>query len=99
MQVMADFGLNPLADAEIINTKRTIAFEALKKGEIAALGINRSHFERLRKKEYEAGGISPGSFRVIARGRDLPNDILLAGKHVDSNVVDKLRTVFHRAFG
>ena len=77
MQVMADFGLNPLADAEIINTKRAIAFEALKKGEIAAIGINRSHFERLRKKEYESGGMSPGSFRVIARGRDLPNDILL----------------------
>jgi phosphonate transport system substrate-binding protein len=94
MQVMADFGLNPLADAEIINTKRAIAFEALKKGEIAAIGINRSHFERLRKKEYESGGMSPGSFRVIARGRDLPNDILLAGKHVDSKTVEKLRMVF-----
>lgn len=94
MQVMADFGLNPLADVEIINTKRGIAFEALKKGDIAAMGINRSHFERLRRNEHESGGLAPGSFRIIARGRDLPNDMLLAGAHVDKATVDKLRQVF-----
>ena len=94
MQVMADLGLNPLADAEIINTKRKIAFEALKKGEIAAMGVNNSKFVGLRKKEMEAGGLPPGAFRVLGRGRDLPNDVLLAGKHVDSELVDKLRKVF-----
>lgn len=94
MQVMADAGLNPLQEVTIINTKRNIAFESLKRGEIAAMGINRSHFERLRKSEHEGGGLPPGAFRIIARGRDLPNDMLLAGSHVNKSMVDRVRSAF-----
>jgi phosphonate transport system substrate-binding protein len=36
--------------------------------------------------------VPPGSFRVIARSGDLPNDLLLAGSHVDAAVVDSIRT-------
>jgi phosphonate transport system substrate-binding protein len=31
---------------------------------------------------------------VIARGADLPNDILLAGSHVSEEMIEKFRTVF-----
>ena len=35
-------------------------------------------------------GIQPGDFKIIARGPDLPNDVLVAAPHVDKAVVEKV---------
>lgn len=94
IQVMADAGLDPLNDVEVINTKIPVAWEALKKGDVAAVGMNHLKFIGYRNKEMAKGGMQPGEFRVIGRGPDLPNDVLMAGNHVDADVVEKVRKAF-----
>lgn len=94
IQAMADAGLDPLNDVKVINTKIPVAWEALKKGDVAAVGMNHLKFISYRNKEMAKGGMQPGEFRVIGRGPDLPNDVLMAGKHVDADVVEKVRKAF-----
>lgn len=90
-QVLADYGLDPTADVEFLHVSANVAWEALKKGDVAAIGMNYGKFLKIRGKETE---LPPGAFRVIGRGPDLPNDVLMAGKHVDAAVLDKLRAAF-----
>jgi phosphonate transport system substrate-binding protein len=89
-QLLADYGVDPLNDVEIVHTTRAVAHEALKRGDVAAIGVNyTSWVNGVRAKD---DSVPPGSFRVIARSGDLPNDLLMAGSHVDPAVVDALRT-------
>lgn len=92
IQALADAGLNPSKDVEIIHTKVPVLWESLKRGDVAAIGINHLNFLSLREKEAaREGGLQPGAFRVVARGPDLPNDVLMAGAHVDDQVVETIR--------
>jgi len=92
LQLIKDNGLNPLTDLEIthISSYKT-AWEALKRGDVAALGITDDKFQALRASENE---LPPGAFRVIARSRDLPNDVLLARPDLDGAVVERIRDAF-----
>jgi len=95
IQVMADYGMNPSKDAEIHHTSMNIAWEALKRGDVAAVGMNHLKFLSFRNKEMKKeNGLQPGAFRVVGRGPDLPNDILLAGSHVSKKQVEKVRRAF-----
>lgn len=95
IQAIADNGLDVQKDVEIIHTKLPIAWESLKKGDVAAIGMNHLNFLKLRKQEMEKdGGLQPGAFRVIARGPDLPNDVLMVGPHVDAKIVETVRNAF-----
>ncbi len=89
-QLLSDFGLNALTDLDsVVHTTRPIAHEALKRGDVAAIGVNyTSWVNGVRSKDTS---VPPGSFRVIARSGDLPNDLLMAGSHVDPSVVDAIR--------
>ena len=71
-----------------------VAWEALKKGNVAAVGMNHLKFLSLRQKEMEKGGLQPGAFRVIGRGPDLPNDVLMVGEHVAVTVTEKVKAAF-----
>ncbi|MFL9811779.1 phosphate/phosphite/phosphonate ABC transporter substrate-binding protein [Stutzerimonas sp. VN223-3] len=94
IQALADAGLDPLKDVEVVNTKIPVLWEALKRGDVSAIGMNHQNFLSLRQDEMEKGGLQPGAFRVIARGPDLPNDVLMAGSHVDDQKVEKMRQAF-----
>lgn len=94
IQVLADGGLDPLQDIELVHTKIPVAWEALKKGNVAAVGMNHLKFLSLRQKEMEKGGLQPGAFRVIGRGPDLPNDVLMVGEHVAAAVAEKVKAAF-----
>jgi len=87
-QVLADLGLALEKDysAEIIN--RNVAVEALIRGDVQAVGMNESHLKSIREAFPETG------FTVIARGRDLPNDILVARKDLDPKIVETVRKAF-----
>lgn len=91
MQVLADYGIDPRKDIEAMHVDKNVAWEALKRGDIAAVGMNMGKFSLQRAKEKD---LEPGAFRVIARGPDLPNDVLLVGTHVDKEVVEKVRQTF-----
>ena len=88
IQVLADLGLNPQVDMQILHINRNVAVEAMKRGDVAAIGINRTDMAGLSKKFPDV------AFKVIARGRDLPNDVLLAGPHISDDTVNKMKKVF-----
>ncbi len=88
MQLLADFGIDPMKDVEPLHVSRNVAIESLIKGDIAAVGMNATHLGGIREKFPDT------AFKVIARGRDLPNDPLLAGAHVDPAVIEKMRAAF-----
>lgn len=87
-QVLADFGLAYGSDynAEIIS--RNIAAEALIRGDVAAVGMNEGHLKSIRE------AFPDQAFTVIARGRDLPNDVLVARKGLDPEIIENMREVF-----
>lgn len=94
IQVLADGGITPMDDLDIVNTTVPVMWESLKRGDAAAVGMNHTEFRRLRREEMENGGHQPGAFRVIARGPDLPNDLLMAGSHVSDATIERMRDGF-----
>jgi phosphonate transport system substrate-binding protein len=87
-QTLTDFGLAYGTDYSPTFVKRNVAVEALKRGDLAAIGMNFTHLSTIREKEPGVG------FRVVARGPDLPNDVLVASPKVDAEVVAKIRQAF-----
>lgn len=89
MQLMADYGVDPVNDIDKVHTARNIAHEALKAGDVAAIGVNEgSWISSARNKDTS---VPYGFFKVLARSGDLPNDMLLAGAHVPPEVQAKVR--------
>ncbi|GAB4188817.1 MAG: phosphate/phosphite/phosphonate ABC transporter substrate-binding protein [Thalassobaculales bacterium] len=88
MQLLADYGLDPRKDIQALHVNRNVAIEALKKGDVAAATMNDTHLKVIRERDPNT------PYEVIARTRDLPNDVLLAAAHVDKATVEKLRRVF-----
>jgi phosphonate transport system substrate-binding protein len=91
MQLFGDQGMDPRADIQVVHTSVKLGWEALKRGDVAAFATTDDKFMKLRAKE---SGFEPGAFRVIARSRDLPNDVLVARPDIDNSVLEKLRNTF-----
>ena len=87
-QALADLGLKYDLDYKAQIISRNVAVEALLRGDIAAIGMNFSHLQRIR------AAFPDTAFAVIARGRDLPNDILVAANSVPQPVFEKVRDAF-----
>jgi len=87
-QVLADLGLKLDTDytGEIIS--RNVAVEALIRGDVQVVGMNESHLKAIREAFPET------AFTVIARGRDLPNDILVARRDLAPELVETVRKAF-----
>ncbi len=91
MQILADNGLDPLKDVKILHTSVDLGWQALKRGDVAAWGMTTDKFLKLRGKDKD---MEPGAFKVIARGPDLPNDVLLAAPHIDSGTIASVKKAF-----
>lgn len=89
MQLMADYGVNPVNDIERVHTARNIAHEALKAGDVAAIGINEGSW--ISSARDNDASVPYGFFRVLARSGDLPNDMIMAGAHVPAEVQTMIR--------
>jgi len=87
-QVLADFGLGYNSDYKAQIISRNVAVEALIRGDIHAVGMNEGHLRRIR------AAFPDVAFSVVARGRDLPNDILVARRDADPAMVEKVRNAF-----
>lgn len=88
MQALADHGIDPVNDIEKTHTSRNIAFEALKNGDVDAIGMNAGSFMGIRAKEET---LPYGFFKMIARSGDLPNDMIMVGAHVPQEAAMKVR--------
>lgn len=84
-QILKDNGLDPLKDVTIVHTTKEIAWESLKKGDVQAWGYAGLSYASFRDKDKS---INPGGFKIIARGPDLPMDVLVAAPHTDKKIVD-----------
>jgi phosphonate transport system substrate-binding protein len=91
MQIFADNGLDPLNDVKTLHTSVDLGWQGLKRGDVAAWGMTTDKFIKLRGKDKD---LKPGAFKVIARGPDLPNDVLLAAPHVDKELIEAVKEVF-----
>lgn len=87
-QALADLGLKAGEDYTPQIISRNTAIEALIRGDVAAVGMNFTHLQRIRE------AFPDQAFTVVARGRDLPNDILVARKGVSDEAFDKVRSAF-----
>lgn len=89
MQVLADYGIDPVNDIEKIHTSRNIAHESLKAGEVDALGSNAGSWLNVRNAETD---LPYGFFKMIARSGDLPNDMIMVGAHVPGDAAEMVQT-------
>jgi phosphonate transport system substrate-binding protein len=87
-QALADLGLKYGTDYDAQIIKRNVAIEALIRGDISAIGMNFGHLQKAREAYPEV------AFKVVARGPDLPNDILVASADVDADVLAKVKKAF-----
>lgn len=86
--LLSEQGLVYGTDYEPVFLKRNVAMEALIKGEIAAIGLNRTHIDQITEK------FPDQKLRVLVNGPELPNDVLLASATVPVEVVDIVRKTF-----
>lgn len=87
-QVLTDFGLGYGTDYDAQIISRNTAVEAMIRGDVQAVGMNEGHLRSIREAFPDVG------FTVIARGRDLPNDILVARGDLDPAIIDSVRAAF-----
>jgi phosphonate transport system substrate-binding protein len=86
--LLAEGGLVYATDYEPVFLNRNVAVEALIKGEISAIGLNRTHIESITEK------FPDQKFRVLVKGPELPNDVLLASPTVKPEVIEAVRKAF-----
>lgn len=86
--ILAEAGLVYGTDYEPVFLKRNVAMEALISGEIAAIGLNKTHIDQITAK------FPDQKLRVLLKGGELPNDILLASATVAPEVVEAVRKTF-----
>jgi phosphonate transport system substrate-binding protein len=86
--ILSEAGLVYAQDYEPVFLKRNIAMEALIKGDIAAIGLNRTHIDQMTE------AFPDQKLRVLVKGDELPNDVLLASAKVPADVVDAVRKTF-----
>lgn len=86
--MLAEAGLVYGSDYEPVFLNRNVAMEALISGEIAAIGLNRTHIDQITE------AFPDQKIRVLVKGPELPNDILLASSKVPAEVVDTVRKTF-----
>jgi phosphonate transport system substrate-binding protein len=90
MQLMADYGVDPVADIERVHTASNIAHEALRNGDVAAIGINATSW--MNGPRAKDTSVPYGFFKMLARSGDLPNDMIMVGSHVPVEAADAVRT-------
>ena len=88
VDLLAKAGLTYAVDYEPVFLNRNVAVEALIKGEIAGIGLNRTHIDSITEK------FPDQKFRVVVKGEQLPDDILLASAKVSPEVVETVRKTF-----
>ncbi len=86
--LLSEGGLVYSTDYEPVFLKRNVAVEALISGEIGAIGLNRTHIDQITEK------FPDQKFRVLVKGPELPNDILLASPTVSPETIDIVRKAF-----
>jgi len=87
-QILRDKGLNYGRDYEAVFLRLNVAVEAMIRGDIAAIGMNRTHLERITKAYPDR------KFRILERGPALPDDLIVASPKVKPETIAVVRRAF-----
>ncbi len=87
-QILGDAGLAYGRDYEAIFLRRNVAVEALRRGDLGAIGMNLTHIQQIRR------AVPDVKLAVIGRGRDLPDDLIIAAPSVSTEMVAQIRKAF-----
>ena len=87
-QVLTDQGLAYGKDYQSLHIDRNVAIQALINGDLAAVGMSFDHLNSARRAYPNV------PFLVVARGRDLPDDALMASPAADREAVEIIRKAF-----
>lgn len=90
LQLLADSGIS-LKDIKAKHVSKQIAFTALKRGDVKAMGF--SH-ERFKQYVTSDKSVTMDDFRILAKSQHLPNDLIVSGKHVSKEINEKLKNTF-----
>ena len=88
VDLLSKAGLGYAVDYEPVFLNRNVAVEALIAGDIGGIGLNRTHIDSITEK------FPDKKFRVVVKGDQLPDDILLASPKVAPDVVETVRKTF-----
>lgn len=87
-QILIDAGLNHGRDDEPVFLRRNAAVEALRPSDLAAIDMNLTQIQQLRR------AMPNVKLAVIGRGRDLPDDRIIAAPSVSAETVGQVRRAF-----
>lgn len=91
-QMLVDAGLNPVSDVTVLTVGDAV-HEALKRGDVAAVGVGCHDYE-----EFIAEEDDPGQFPLVAEGPALPPDLLMGRAGLDEGTVGTVRDTFKNHF-
>lgn len=86
--ILQEAGLGYGKDYEPVFLKLNVAAEALIRNDIAAIGMNQTHLERIIK------AYPNRKFQTVGEGANLPNDLIVASAKVKPEVVEAVRSTF-----
>jgi phosphonate transport system substrate-binding protein len=90
-QMLVDAGLKPGENVEVLTVGDT-THEALKRGDVDAVGIGYHDYEEFMASDDAA------KYRVLAEGPMLPPDLLMAREGLDEQTVTTIRDTFNEHF-
>jgi phosphonate transport system substrate-binding protein len=88
VDLLSKAGLTYAVDYEPVFLNRNVAVEALIAGDIGGIGLNRTHVDSISEK------FPDQTFRIVVKGEQLPDDILLASSKVSPEVIETVRKTF-----
>ena len=90
LQLLLNGGLEPDRDFKAMNVGKQVAWKAFDKDQVAAIGMGYENFKLFVSK---LPGAKRSNYRVIARGPDLPSDVILASDKVSPALLTKMQKV------
>lgn len=90
-QMLVDAGIDPLEDVEVLTVGDTV-HQALKRGDVDAVGVGCHDYEEYTADEGRAG------YPVLAEGPLLPPDLLVSRSGLPEATVQTVRTTFQQNF-
>ena len=90
-QIFVEAGIDPMTELEVLPVGNAV-HEALKRGDVAAVGIGCHDYEEFMAEEDAA------DYPIIMEGELLPPDLLLARSGLDDATVETVRNTFTEHF-
>ncbi len=90
LQILADHGLKAGEDVQTVNLSKLVAWKSFVRDKVDAIGINQSRFELFKSRE----NLPDEAYKIIAKGPELPNDLIVAASHVPEEVSAKIQKIF-----